>query len=89
LDIRATAFQWKVYDCLRSIPYGATRSYEEIARAIGKPKALRAVAGACAANPVALIIPCHRVIRKDGGLGGYRWGVRTKEALLAQEQNKK
>lgn len=89
LDIRATAFQWKVYEALRSVPYGATRTYGEIAQAIGKPNALRAVARACATNPVALVIPCHRVIRKDGTLGGYRWGAKNKEALLAQERKRK
>ncbi|MHB8919321.1 MAG: bifunctional DNA-binding transcriptional regulator/O6-methylguanine-DNA methyltransferase Ada [Desulfocucumaceae bacterium] len=86
LDLRATAFQWRVYEELRAIPYGSTRSYEEIARAIGKPKAFRAVARACAGNPVALLIPCHRVVRKDGALAGYRWGIKRKESLLELEK---
>src|SRR5437867_10752968 len=86
LDVRATAFQRRVWEALRRIPYGATRSYAEIARAIGKPSATRAVARACATNPAALIIPCHRVVRADGGLGGYRWGVARKRALLEQER---
>ncbi len=86
LDIRATAFQRKVWDALRVIPHGATRSYGAIARAIGRPTAVRAVARACATNPVALVIPCHRVVREDGGLGGYRWGVGRKQALLSKER---
>src|SRR6266478_4342006 len=86
LDVRATAFQRRVWEALRRIPYGATRSYTEIARAIGKPSAARAVARACAANPAALVIPCHRVVRADRGLGGYRWGVARKAALLEQER---
>src|SRR6266576_3403655 len=84
LDVRATAFQRRVWEALRRIPYGATRSYAEIARTIGKPSATRAVARACATNPAALVIPCHRVVRADGGLGGYRWGVARKRALLEQ-----
>jgi AraC family transcriptional regulator, regulatory protein of adaptative response / methylated-DNA-[protein]-cysteine methyltransferase len=86
LDIRATAFQKKVWDHLRTIPAGSTESYSRVAAAIGEPKATRAVARACAANPVAVAIPCHRVIREDGGPGGYRWGVERKRALLAREQ---
>lgn len=86
LDVRATAFQWRVWDALRAIPRGETRSYGQIARALGKPTAARAVARACATNPVALIIPCHRVVREDGGMGGYRWGLKRKEALLAAER---
>lgn len=86
LDIRATAFQCKVWDLLRAIPYGATRSYSDIARRAGKPRAVRAVARAIAANPVALLIPCHRAIRKNGELAGYRWGVARKAALLARER---
>jgi AraC family transcriptional regulator of adaptative response/methylated-DNA-[protein]-cysteine methyltransferase len=86
LDIQATAFQWRVWEELQRIPLGATRSYQEIAKAIGRPKAVRAVAGACAGNHVALVIPCHRVIREDKGLGGYRWGLRRKEALLQKEK---
>lgn len=85
LDLRGTAFQRRVWEELRRIPYGETRSYAEIACAIGKPKAARAVARACATNPVPLIIPCHRVIRSDGSLGGYGLGLDRKRALLAQE----
>lgn len=85
LDVQTTAFQWRVWKELRRIPYGSTRSYSEIAKAIGHPKAARAVARACAANPVALLIPCHRVIQADRSLGGYRWGLKRKRALLAQE----
>ncbi len=86
LDVRATAFQHRVWETLRRIPYGGTRSYAEIAHAIGKPSAARAVARACATNPAALVIPCHRVVRADGGLGGYRWGIARKRALLEQER---
>jgi AraC family transcriptional regulator of adaptative response/methylated-DNA-[protein]-cysteine methyltransferase len=86
LDVRATAFQRRVWEALRRIPYGATRSYTEVARAVGKPAATRAVARACATNPAALVIPCHRVVRQDGGLGGYRWGVDRKRALLERER---
>ncbi len=86
LDVQATAFQWRVWEALRAIPYGSTRSYGEIARAIGQPTAARAVAQACATNRVALAIPCHRVVREDGEVGGYRWGVARKRTLLAQEQ---
>jgi AraC family transcriptional regulator of adaptative response/methylated-DNA-[protein]-cysteine methyltransferase len=86
LDVQATAFQWQVWRQLQTIPYGSTRSYAEIARALGRPGAARAVARACAANRVALAIPCHRVIREDGGLGGYRWGRERKRALLEQER---
>jgi AraC family transcriptional regulator of adaptative response/methylated-DNA-[protein]-cysteine methyltransferase len=85
LDIRGTAFQQQVWQALQKIPYGETRTYQEIARAIGKPKAVRAVGGACGANPVALIVPCHRVLKSDGGLGGYAWGSDRKETLLKQE----
>jgi AraC family transcriptional regulator, regulatory protein of adaptative response / methylated-DNA-[protein]-cysteine methyltransferase len=85
IDIQATAFQWQVWEELRRIPRGATRSYQEIAKAIGNPKAVRAVARACAGNHVALVIPCHRVIREDKSLGGYRWGMERKKKLLAQE----
>jgi AraC family transcriptional regulator, regulatory protein of adaptative response / methylated-DNA-[protein]-cysteine methyltransferase len=85
LDIRATAFQRRVWEALRRIPYGSTRSYAAVARAIGKPKATRAVARACATNPAAIVIPCHRVVREDGDLGGYRWGIERKRALLARE----
>jgi len=86
LDIRATAFQRRVWRYLQSIPFGATRSYSQVAKAIGKPRAARAVARACATNPVAVAIPCHRVIREDGGMGGYRWGIERKRALLEMEQ---
>jgi AraC family transcriptional regulator of adaptative response/methylated-DNA-[protein]-cysteine methyltransferase len=89
LDVRATAFQWRVWRQLRAIPYGETRTYQQVAAAIGKPSATRAVARACATYPVALIIPCHRVIRTDGSMGGYRWGIARKEALLAQERTRR
>jgi len=84
-DVRATAFQRRVWQELRKIPYGATRTYSEVARAIGKPSAVRAVARACAMNPTAVVVPCHRVVGKDGKLTGYRWGMRRKEALLKTE----
>jgi AraC family transcriptional regulator of adaptative response/methylated-DNA-[protein]-cysteine methyltransferase len=87
LDLRATAFERLVWEQLKGIPYGETRTYGDIAKVLGKPTAARAVAGACRSNPVALLIPCHRAIRKDGGAGGYRWGVARKEALLAQERS--
>ena len=86
LDLRATAFQIKVWQQLQRIPVGETRHYSEIAAAIGQPKAVRAVANACASNPTALVIPCHRVIRKDRSLGGYRWGIERKRALLEGER---
>jgi AraC family transcriptional regulator of adaptative response/methylated-DNA-[protein]-cysteine methyltransferase len=86
LDIRATAFQRRVWQELQKIPFGKTRTYAEVAKAIGQPRATRAVAQACANNPAALVIPCHRVIRGDGELGGYRWGVERKEALLEREK---
>lgn len=85
LDIQATAFQRRVWSCLQSIPFGATRSYSAVAKAIGRPTATRAVARACASNPVAVAIPCHRVVREDGDMGGYRWGVERKQALLEME----
>lgn len=85
LDIRGTAFQQRVWQALCDIPAGQTVSYSEIARRIGQPKAVRAVAGACAANALAVAIPCHRVVRTDGGLSGYRWGVERKRALLERE----
>lgn len=87
LDVQGTAFQHRVWLALRDIPPGTTSSYQEIAERIGKPKSVRAVAGACAANPVAVAIPCHRVVRTDGGLSGYRWGIDRKRALLQREQN--
>jgi AraC family transcriptional regulator, regulatory protein of adaptative response / methylated-DNA-[protein]-cysteine methyltransferase len=86
LDIRATAFQRRVWECLQQIPRGETRSYSAVAKKIGMPKATRAVARACAANPVAVAIPCHRVVRQDGEAGGYRWGIERKEQLLALEK---
>ena len=86
LDIQATAFQRRVWEYLRSIPYGVTRAYGEVAAAIGQPTASRAVAQACAANPVALAIPCHRVVRGSGEAGGYRWGIVRKQRLLATER---
>ncbi len=86
LDIRATAFQRRVWTYLQSIPFGQTRSYSEVAKGIGQPSAARAVARACATNPVAVAIPCHRVVREDGSMGGYRWGVDRKKALLELEQ---
>jgi AraC family transcriptional regulator of adaptative response/methylated-DNA-[protein]-cysteine methyltransferase len=86
LDIRATAFQRRVWEALQRIPRGETRSYSAVAKKIGMPKATRAVARACATNPVAVAIPCHRVIREDGDLGGYRWGIERKERLLAMEK---
>jgi len=85
LDVRATAFQRRVWEELQKIPYGATRSYGEVAAAIGQPTAFRAVARACATNPVALVVPCHRVVREGGALGGYRWGIERKRELLDRE----
>ena len=85
LDLKATAFQWQVWRALQRIPEGATRSYQAIARDLGHPSAARAVARACASNRIAVLIPCHRVVRGDGALGGYRWGVARKAALLARE----
>ncbi len=86
LDIQATAFQWQVWQALASIPYGETRTYKDVAQAIGKPTSVRAVARACATNPVALAIPCHRVVPSAGGHGGYRWGTARKKRLLEVEQ---
>jgi AraC family transcriptional regulator of adaptative response/methylated-DNA-[protein]-cysteine methyltransferase len=86
LDVRGTAFQRKVWEALRRIPPGETRSYQQIARAIGAPRAVRAVGSACGANPAALVIPCHRALRSDGGLGGYAWGLERKQHLLAIEK---
>ena len=85
VDVRATAFQMRVWNYLQSIPRGEVRSYGEVAAAIGAPSATRAVARACATNPVALAIPCHRVIRGSGELGGYRWGLERKRELLEME----
>ncbi len=87
LDVQATAFQWQVWNALRAIPVGETRSYGEIARELGKPRAARAVARACATNRIAVIIPCHRVVREDGNLGGYRWGIERKRTLLSSERD--
>jgi AraC family transcriptional regulator of adaptative response/methylated-DNA-[protein]-cysteine methyltransferase len=87
LDIQATAFQWQVWSALSHIPRGETRSYSQVASAIGRPAATRAVARACARNPVALAIPCHRVVPSVGGVGGYRWGAERKRALLERERS--
>jgi AraC family transcriptional regulator of adaptative response/methylated-DNA-[protein]-cysteine methyltransferase len=84
-DVQATAFQRRVWEELRKIPYGTTRTYSQVARAIGKPTAIRAVARACAMNPVSVVVPCHRVVREDGNLAGYRWGLERKLALLQHE----
>ncbi|MGH7651011.1 MAG: bifunctional DNA-binding transcriptional regulator/O6-methylguanine-DNA methyltransferase Ada [Gemmatimonadaceae bacterium] len=86
LDVRASTFQRRVWRELRKIPFGETRTYTEIAESIGSPQAARAVATACASNRVAIVIPCHRVVRRDGELGGYRWGVQRKERLIATER---
>ena len=86
LDLGGTAFQQQVWQALQSIPYGQTRTYQEIAHSINKPNATRAIGSACGANSIALIIPCHRVIRSDGGLGGYRWGIERKQKLLEIEK---
>ncbi|MCY1549074.1 Bifunctional transcriptional activator/DNA repair enzyme Ada [compost metagenome] len=85
LDVRGTAFQERVWQALREIPPGSTASYAEIAERIGSPRAVRAVAQACAANSLAVAIPCHRVVRSDGNLSGYRWGVERKRRLLERE----
>jgi AraC family transcriptional regulator of adaptative response/methylated-DNA-[protein]-cysteine methyltransferase len=85
LDLRGTTFQRRVWHALREIPAGSTATYSEIAERIGAPGSARAVAVACAANPLAVAVPCHRVIRNDGGLSGYRWGVERKKALLERE----
>ena len=86
LDLQATAFQRRVWRELQNIPRGRTRTYSEVARSLGEPKAVRAVARACASNPVSIVVPCHRVIREDGALAGYRWGLSRKEQLLASER---
>lgn len=85
-DVVATAFQRRVWEALRSIPLGATRTYSEVARSIGQPKAIRAVGHACATNPTSIVVPCHRVVRTDGTLGGYRWGLERKQSLLERER---
>ena len=87
LDIRGTPFQRSVWMALQQIPVGTTESYAQLAKRIGKPTATRAVASACASNDLAVVIPCHRVIRSDGGLGGYRWGLERKESLLDRERS--
>jgi AraC family transcriptional regulator of adaptative response/methylated-DNA-[protein]-cysteine methyltransferase len=84
-DVAATAFQRRVWEALRAIPVGTTRTYSEVARSLGRPTATRAVARACATNPTSIVVPCHRVIRTDGSLGGYRWGLHRKQLLLEQE----
>jgi AraC family transcriptional regulator of adaptative response/methylated-DNA-[protein]-cysteine methyltransferase len=86
LDVRATSFRWQVWAALMSIPPGETRTYAQVAQAVGRPRAARAVASACAANPVALVIPCHRVVPASGSGGGYRWGAQRKRALLKSER---
>ena len=88
LDLRATAFQWRVWQALQAIPPGETRTYKELAAAIGMPKAARAVGRACGANRVAVVIPCHRAVRGDGEIGGYRWGAERKATLLAAERSR-
>jgi AraC family transcriptional regulator of adaptative response/methylated-DNA-[protein]-cysteine methyltransferase len=88
VDVQGTAFQWKVWRYLQSIPYGETRSYSDVARAIGAPSSVRAVARACATNKVCLVVPCHRVVGKDGSLAGYRWGVERKKTLLHNERRR-
>jgi AraC family transcriptional regulator of adaptative response/methylated-DNA-[protein]-cysteine methyltransferase len=85
LDLRGTAFQQRVWQALREIPAGTTATYTEVASRIGEPMSVRAVAHACAANPLAVAVPCHRVVRADGSLSGYRWGVQRKRALLQRE----
>ncbi len=86
IDVQATAFQWRVWKALQAIPYGETRSYSEIARELGDAKKARAVAQACATNPVAIVVPCHRVVRENGDTGGYRWGSERKKQLLVRER---
>ena len=86
LDLQATAFQRRVWQELQRIPRGRTRTYSQVARSLGQPKAVRAVARACATNPVSIVVPCHRVVREDGALAGYRWGLSRKQQLLAQER---
>ncbi len=85
IDVQATAFQWRVWQELCRIPYGETRTYAEIAKSLGQPTAARAVARACATNPVSIVVPCHRVVREDGNLAGYRWGIERKQKLIKQE----
>jgi AraC family transcriptional regulator, regulatory protein of adaptative response / methylated-DNA-[protein]-cysteine methyltransferase len=85
LDVQATAFQRRVWQELQKIPRGTTRTYTQVAKSLGKPRSVRAVARACATNPVSIVVPCHRVIRTDGTLAGYRWGLTRKEKLLERE----
>src|SRR5262249_48955085 len=87
LDLQATAFQRRVWQELQRIPRGSTRTYAQVAKAVGKPGAIRAVARACATNPVSVVVPCHRVVRSDGNLAGYRWGISRKQTLLNRERN--
>ncbi len=86
VDIRASAFQMRVWSELRKIPYGETRTYSQVAEQIGRPTAVRAVARACATNPIAIVTPCHRVIATDGKLSGYRWGIERKKQILEKER---
>ena len=88
LDIHGTVFQHQVWQALQAIPYGETRTYKDIAQSIYKPNATRAIGSACGANPVAIVIPCHRVIRSDGKLGGYRWGIERKQQLINEESQR-
>ena len=87
LDVRGTAFQQRVWTALRDVPVGETTSYSDLAAAVGRPTAVRAVATACASNPLAVVVPCHRVRRKDGSLAGYRWGLHRKRSLLEREKD--
>jgi AraC family transcriptional regulator, regulatory protein of adaptative response / methylated-DNA-[protein]-cysteine methyltransferase len=89
LDVPGSAFQWQVWEALRRIPVGETRSYQAIAQELGRPTAARAVGRACASNRLALVIPCHRAVRENGELGGYRWGVDRKRRLLEQERSRR
>jgi AraC family transcriptional regulator of adaptative response/methylated-DNA-[protein]-cysteine methyltransferase len=89
LDVRATAFQWRVWQALAAIPAGETRSYSELAAAVGAPGAQRAVGRACATNPISILVPCHRAVRVDGALGGYRWGLARKQSLLGSERKRR
>ncbi len=86
VDIRGTAFQKQVWQALQKIPYGETRTYADIAFDISKPRAVRAVGNACGSNPIAVVVPCHRVLQSDGSLGGYHWGIERKQKLLLQER---
>ena len=86
IELEGTPFQRRVWEALRQIPPGETQTYAQVAARLGQPRGARAVAAACAANPLAMLVPCHRVVRKDGDLGGYRWGLERKRALLARER---